>query len=584
MTTGVELTPEKSKKGRVDIDAEKKKAYMPLSYLKNITASSNYCVRAFVDSPPKAVSKKDKNATQGGKQNYTVSGYFYDSSDRRPFAKWSTSIDDLNIVHGACYELTKPSLEELPNSEARWCTAGGTRIKITKLTKLKLLEPAPEKHPTTCLVPTVDLADVEKRLKKLGIHGTETRTENGKEITQAKFMLVDLRGTVVHVDRIKSQATGYSYDCTVAHGGFEMIITVWTPKDTPEVNQNDQVFLDKVKIKKPEGDIQGSLSLAPRDNVSKTTGNITILLENPLKPPASTRRALNQAWQKTEYTALPMELTTLKNLEEIVDQVPDVVEGSEVFMVEVRGVWINSFLQPEKWFEDRCVTCRKTDGCSCGTPKKPGLFGRMDISDGTSNLEVAVGDQDNGSIVGDVLCIKRTERLPAIFNSDCGSLILKNRLHLRLRIAPYDHYTQGLKNGVRIVSAKSDMYLNNEIKEEFGEPLPFEPTGKSINEVFLDELDTFGPELYNCQTAICLAIEVTEGTSSINEDNQCHEFHGSATILKSDGQADEAQIFGLDSSEAGTARFTLIKGINSEVSHDNPMLVFLMSHTFVIKK
>ena len=92
----------------------------------------------------------------------------------------------------------------------------------------------------------------------------------------------------------------------MADGDHEIIITVWTPKSSPEVSVAAEVFFERVKVSRPQGKVVASLSLTARNSgvesqSNKTIGSINILASGTLGKPAETRTQLNEPWQKPEY-------------------------------------------------------------------------------------------------------------------------------------------------------------------------------------------------------------------------------------------------------------------------------------------
>lgn len=532
-----------------------------------MTAGNNFCVRIQLTGPPKQAGKDGNEPESSGKRNYVITGTMYDSTARIDFSKWSTSVQDLqNIEDGACYCLSHPMLERMSQEDQHWSTSPIDRkIKIARKTILTKVEPPPANMPDRCIQPTVQLMDLQQKLDNKGVAGHEHIQIKGEVNKQARFYLADLHGVVVHLQPVKPQKEGYSYDFTLANGAFDMIITAWTSAKAHGFGLNNEVFLEKVKISRPQGAVVASLSLAPKkgssaNEPSKTQGKIHLLTTGTLPTPDANRTSINEPWTKTDYKTLVTDLCCLKNLETIVRQTPPTLEGAEVYILECRGVWITELLEEDKWFQERCPQCRKTEGCDCGVPKKSLCWGNLNIMDGTGTLQVRVGDQEEGAVVSEALCIKNINRLPPIFASDSGSLLLKNRLHLRLRVSAYNSYKGGLKVGARIICAKSDLYLNKHLAGEYAEPLTFKPHTKTINELFYDDLESMGPGKGECEVAICLALSILDASTQMDKDSNLYVMTGRAMVLDSSGVCKEIAITGLDGTEAGAARFSLLKG------------------------
>ena len=184
---------------------------MPLKVLTPITAGNRYCVRATVE--PARRSGKDGSS-------YVMNGTFFDTSAPFDFSKWSGSLDDFKgIVDGGCYILSKPVLERVSADEALWPTSPSkTKIKITKSTILTREESPPSTLPQHPIQPTLKLSDLRQRLNDKSVSGHKMVVINGADVTQARFLLVDLHGTITNAETIKTQADGFCYDCTLADG------------------------------------------------------------------------------------------------------------------------------------------------------------------------------------------------------------------------------------------------------------------------------------------------------------------------------------------------------------------------------
>jgi hypothetical protein len=534
-----------------------KVAFMPLAALTPVTAGSKYCVRA----------KVEPVRTAGKDGSFVMNGTLFDASGRYDFSKWSASPDDFkDIVDGGCYVLTKPVLERLSADEALWSTSPSrTKIKITKTTLLTAMDPPPDNLPQYPMQPTLELGKLLQRLQDANISGHKIAHIDGEDKNQARFLLVDISGTIMSVEAIKPQRDGFSYDCTLASGDSELILTVWTHSKTPEVSAKDEVFIEKIKVSRPSGDIVASVSLTARNAAgdaqsSRTTGRIRVLAAGTLRKPAAQRTALNEAWQKTDCKELPADVCCLKNIHSILQQIPSKVEGADVHVLECRGVWVTELHGADKWFTPRCEKCRKTENCACGVGKKPGCFGGLTIMDATGSIRATVGDTDDGSVAREVLCVRNLDRLPTIFDSDPGSLLLKNRLHLRLRVAPYDSFKGGLKTGARIICATSDLYGDKTLAEEFGDPLDFESDTPTINELFYGDLPKFASGAGSSAVGICLATNVADAKSNKNASTSLHEMTGKAMVLDASGTSQPVNVYGVDGVEAGATRFALVKG------------------------
>ena len=267
--------------------------------------------------------------------------------------------------------------------------------------------------------------------------------------------------------------------------------------------------------------------------------------------------ALTQPWQQADFKDLRADLCCFKNTESILQQIPHTMEGADVHVLEFRGVWITELQGADTWFELRCTSCRKTQGCSCGVEMKPGCFGVLQVTDATGSVRAAVGDIDDVSVVQEVLCVKNLQRLPRICDGEPGALLLKNRLNLRLRVAPCNADAKGYKMGARIVCANSDLYKSSDLAGDFGQPLHCKSDASSINELFYEDLMSIGGTVGRfCEVGICLATTVTDATFTMD----CHYMTGHAMVLDVKGDSKQAKIFGFDRTEAGAARFALVRG------------------------
>ena len=269
----------------------------------SITTASEYCVRV-----------RTEPLRQGGRENnYVINGDLWDSSGRFDFVKWSASQDDLKIFDNKhkYYIISNFIMEKIPPIEAPWSTSPvKTKIRFTKDTKVTPIDSPPTAIPLHPMQPTVNLANLETRLNAYKISGYKSTIINQVEKQHPHFMIVDLQGTIVAVDQIKAHNDGHCYDCTLASGHFDLIVTVWTNSSAPEVANGDDVFVEKIKVTRPmDNKIIASLSLTSRTitagqaQANKTTGKLHILTSGTLPPPEGKREHLNEPWQKMDSTA-----------------------------------------------------------------------------------------------------------------------------------------------------------------------------------------------------------------------------------------------------------------------------------------
>ena len=545
------------------------KAYMLLKNLHGITTASEYCVRV-----------RTEPLRQGGREsNYVLNGDLWDNTGRFDFVKWSASSDDLKIFDNKnkYYIISNFAMEKIPPLEAAWSTSPvKTKIRFTKDTKVTPIDSPPTAIPLHPMQPTVTLANLETRLNAQKISGYKTPIITGDEKQQPLFMLVDLSGTIVAVDQIKAHNDGHCYDCTLASGHFDLIVTVWTNRSAPEVANGDDVFVEKIKVTRPmDNKIIASLSLTSRTittgqpQANKTTGKFHILTKGTLPGPHDIREHLNEPWQKMDSKELPADLINLKNLNPILDTIPNTLEEADVHIFEVRGVWITEMHgEMDKWFVVRCTKCKKTDGCPCGVEKKPGCFGILTLTDGSASIRASIGESDNGLVAKEVFVINKLDRLPAIIKNDRSSVLMKNRIIVRIRVAPYNHYTGGLKMGARIIAAKSDMYMDDTIANDFTEVLPLDVNSPTVNEIFFDDLAALASsdghalaDLDNtsCMDGVAIVTRVNECACKKNSENHLWEMTGKVAILNKTGDSNEANVYAIDAVESAIARFSLAK-------------------------